>query len=359
MKDWHLVESAFLDAAVGRGTWRDAMNVASEVTGSRGALLFPASGRIGELPMSQAMDETTDAYFRGGWHERDERFAGLAHLKSVGFTTEFDFTSPERMRQSPYFEEFLRPFGLRWFAGVGIRSGAEVWSLSLQRTFEQGPFQQDELLALRSLARRLDAAADLSRAIALAQVKSAGEAFEYSKTAAVFVDRAGRLVHSNDAAGHLFTQGDLRLAGNRIRLRAGSAQGPFDRGLSDVLAARDRRSSAMIAIDRPMGRGLLARVIRFEHAFGSPMSMCHAVVIFHDLDRGPERQRETWQHLFGLTESECRLMEALQKGLSLEEAANSFDLSKETIRSRIKIIFGKTQTSRQGELLALFGRIPG
>ncbi len=39
-----------------------------------------------------------------------------------------------------YYQEWLRPFGLKWFAAVRVAAGGEHWALSIQRTESRGPF---------------------------------------------------------------------------------------------------------------------------------------------------------------------------------------------------------------------------
>jgi len=357
MKDWHLVERAFLDAALGHATWNTAMNVVTQVTGSAGALLFPVGGRLAVVPQSDSMAAPTEAYFRGGWHERDERWAGLSHLKSRGITTEFDYTSPEAMGKSGYYEDFLRPHRLRWFAAMAVRSGDEFWSLSLQRTIEQGPFQMGDLRVLRTLSKRLYSAADITRAVGSALIDGAAIAFQQSQTAAVFIGRFGNVIIANQPAQVLFRQGDVRIANGRLGLRTQSASFRLEEAMKNVLDGRDRVSSKAVLAPRPEGRGLVVRVIPFEERNDNPLSRCQAVVILHDLDRRRHQQKEDWPELFGLSAGECRLIEALLDGLSVEQAGERMGLSRETIRSRLKDIFGKTQVSRQGELVALFSRL--
>lgn len=331
------------------------MDVVSQVTGSRGACLFPAYGHFAAIPTSESMLSTTDAYFRGNW--RDERYAGLPHLKLHGITTEFDFTTPELMSKHPYWEELLRPQGLRWFAAIAIRSDTEFWSLSLQRTIEQGPFQADDLRVLKSLSDRLHAAADISRAVGSARIESASRAFELSQTPVVFLSRTAAVLAANRPAEALFARGDVGIVGGRLQPRSSAAAKGLDNALKEVLQTRVHLSSRVVSIPRPEGRGILARVIRFEDVAQNPMSLCQAIVIFHDLDHGRVPLRAEWQKIFGLTTAECRLVEALLQGRSLEEAARAMGLSRETLRSRLKDIFGKTQVSRQAELVALFARL--
>src|SRR5690606_30949295 len=59
---------------------------------------------------------------------------------------------------------------------------------------------------------------------------------------------------------------------------------------------------------------------------------------------------------FGLSSAESRLCELLVNGLSLAHAASELGVSEGTIRQRLKMIFHKTSTHRQGELVALIAR---
>lgn len=357
MKDWPKVEQAFLRAASGQGDWNDAMEIVAKVTGSFGALLFPVHGHLAAIPHSASMLPSTEAYFQQKWHERDERWAGLAHLKTHGITSEFDFTSPDLMKKSAYYEDFLRPHSLRWFAALCIRSDKEFWSLSLQRTIAQGPFQSDELSQLRSLADRLHAAADISRAMGTARIEGAARAFEISQTPVLFLSRTAEVILANRAAEALFLQGDIGLSSGRLHLRTAAAGTRLDLALKEVLQSREHSSSRIVRIPRPEGRGLVARIVRFEDATQNSMGLCQAVVIFHDLDRSRLPALDRWAEVFNLTAAECRLVEALVQGFSLEQTAAAMNLSRETLRTRLQDIFGKTQVSRQAELVALFARL--
>lgn len=67
------------------------------------------------------------------------------------------------------------------------------------------------------------------------------------------------------------------------------------------------------------------------------------------------------QMAFGLSLAETKLCEMLVNGVSLSESAHRLAVSDGTVRQRIKMIFNKTGTHRQGELVAFLARfrIPG
>jgi len=69
-----------------------------------------------------------------------------------------------------------------------------------------------------------------------------------------------------------------------------------------------------------------------------------------------EIDREALRLAFGLSQAELRLCQSLFDGHSLVEAATRLNLSEGTIRQRVKDIFHKTTTHRQGELIALLAR---
>ena len=60
---------------------------------------------------------------------------------------------------------------------------------------------------------------------------------------------------------------------------------------------------------------------------------------------------------FGLTAAEAKLAAKLASGSGIEGAAASLGVSRETARTQLKAVFGKTNTRRQAELVALVSRL--
>jgi hypothetical protein len=92
------------------------------------------------------VSELLSAYFGNGWHTSDLRadrtFPRL--LKGQKVVIDKDIVTPEEMKRLAYFNEFLAPVGLRWFAGVGFRAGPALWGISIQRTRQEGPFEASD-----------------------------------------------------------------------------------------------------------------------------------------------------------------------------------------------------------------------
>ncbi len=62
------------------------------------------------------------------------------------------------------------------------------------------------------------------------------------------------------------------------------------------------------------------------------------------------------QSMFGLTETESKLTEAVLKGLSVEQFAEKSKMSLNTARTHLKAIFYKTKTHRQVDLVRLLSQ---
>jgi DNA-binding CsgD family transcriptional regulator len=62
---------------------------------------------------------------------------------------------------------------------------------------------------------------------------------------------------------------------------------------------------------------------------------------------------------FDLTPAEARLAAHLASGATLQAVAERLGISKETARNQLKMVFAKTGTNRQAQLVALLARLPG
>ena len=78
---------------------------------------------------------------------------------------------------------------------------------------------------------------------------------------------------------------------------------------------------------------------------------------FVSIEPKPRPNASLLSKIFGLTFAEAKLAAALADGTSLEEAAEELHISRETARSQLKIVFGKTDTHRQSQLVALLSRL--
>lgn len=357
MADWDLApfERQFLEAAVDPSLWVGALERITSITASYGTVLVPTTGGVLKtIPFTDSMSSSAEAYVRDGWHLRDERNRGIAIMQQFGVVEDLDIFRPEAIDKLPYYQDFLAPHRLRWFAGVGIFLEDDIWCLSIQRTLDQDPFSRQEKQQLAKLSKTMSTGAVMGRT--LNRVASTGilEAFAISGTAAVLVNRHGLIFQANQAAERLLS-GDIKIAKGKLR---GST--PFvelDRALSRLLNKKEASLEPPIPLARA-GRGpMLAYPAKLPGPASNILADCQAVVVLIDPETRKRPPEFTLRKIYGLSDAEARLCVQLASGEPLERAAERLGISKETSRTQLKGIFAKIGVHRQAELIAVLGTL--
>jgi DNA-binding CsgD family transcriptional regulator len=355
--DFATLSDAFMAAAADQSRWDAAMDAAAKATGSFGAILIPIRGRTPAVPISASMRPAMDAYFRDGWAQRDERYRCLPTFMRNGVATDFDFTTPEEMARHAYYQELLSPHGLRWFAGVRVGYGEDVWGLALQRSAVQGPFSPDELQRLARLSRAISGAAELARAFGFARLETALGAFEASDTAVAMIDRLGEVVRLNASAERLLGP-DLQIACRRLVSWRCDATRALDLSLRELLWSRGPEAfQPAVVLPRRSGRPIVAYPSRLSSSVSEAFAFCQGFVVFVDLETRLNLIAGDLRRVFNLTNAEARLTDRLLREDSLKAAAESLSVATGTARNQLKAIYQKTGTHGQGQLIALIARL--
>lgn len=356
--DLSRIESAFAEAAMDPALWVRALDVAMHETGSFGAVLLPVAGAVlPNVPVTETIGEVSEHYFRDGWHLRDHRNAvGVPTLMKKGVADDFDFIDLESIKKHPFYQEFLAPHGLRWFAGIKVACGDDVWCVSIQRRIEQGPFPLADKLRLADLSRTLGTSAALARALAASTLEGAMNAFEMSRTAIALVNRHGDIYRINGAAEKLL-RGELRLSGRRIVCRDTAATAALDRAIFRLMWRVGAAMSPPVALPRSEGNALLAYPARLSAVAANALADCQAIIVLVDPDDTSVPPESVLQACFSLSPAESRVVARLGTGASLQEVSEQLAISKETGRAHLKNVFAKLGISRQTELIALLAQI--
>jgi DNA-binding CsgD family transcriptional regulator len=240
---------------------------------------------------------------------------------------------------------------------VKFANGDDVWSLSIQRSIDQGPFSPREQQRLAALSVRLSGIAALTRALGFARAEAALASFEVSGSAVVLLDRRAEVLRINSAAQRLLGA-DLQIARKRLVSRDRDATRALDRALHALLWAQTA-SAVMPAVVLPRHgkRPLLAYPMRLAGVSADALAPCQALVVLVDLDARPHRSESALRASFGLTAAEARLAVRLASGEPLDRIADELGVAYETSRNHVKAIFSKMDVHRQTELVAVLARL--
>ncbi|MDR6635737.1 DNA-binding CsgD family transcriptional regulator [Phyllobacterium sp. 1468] len=357
--DLEAVGNAIIAAATDPAGWDAAMDVVATATGSFGSMLFDIRSHLPSIPRSSEMGPAFEAYVRDGWIDRDERYRLAPLMVRRGVVSDLDALTPEAISRQPYYQEFLAPFGLRWYAGVKIAAGEDLWCLSIQRSIQQGPFSPSELQSLAGLSRQLGSAAALAKMLSFARAEGALDAFSKSGTPAVMLDRNAAVIMANEPAEKMFGR-DILVTGRQLACIDREATNALRRALHALL--RHPNPPAMLSpipLPRLQGRPLLAYPSRLQTSATNAFTSCQVVVVFIDPDIYPKPPEIALQNCFGLTPAEARLARLVSSGEELRTVADRLGVTYETARTQLKTVFAKTDTHRQAELGALLARMAG
>lgn len=189
---------------------------------------------------------------------------------------------------------------------------------------------------------------------------------ELADDAMFFFDRSGRITYSNRA-------GDvLRRDESTIRIdREGYLQlldPEADTALQSALGAMARVKYSQLQADfvvrRAIGLPMQATLSPLRHKARSSMfdglfeDHPAAMLVLHGQKKPASSDVQTLSR-YGMTPAELALAQAIARGVSPREYADSRSISVNTVRTQLKSIYAKTETSRQSQLALLIAREQG
>jgi len=116
----------------------------------------------------------------------------------------------------------------------------------------------------------------------------------------------------------------------------------------------EQREGGAMSVSRPSYRrsfSLLVVPLPDDEDMSSDSG--NVAIFINDPEKHNEPPTGVLARLYGLTDAEARLLQALIVGKKLETVSEDFGVSMNTVRSHLKQVFRKTGTNRQPELVSL------
>ncbi len=352
------VSELFYEAAGVPETWPDALDALAEASGATGAVLLPVRPGPPKAISSRGISELVARHVSEGWHPSNPRMRRGLELTAAGWLgliTDRDMFGEEGLPPGGY-SAFLEQHGFGWVAGMVLaRAGHDlVVPVSIERRLDQGPFMPDEVLTLNRLMAQLRPAAALAVRIGFAGARSFADGIAAIGEDAVLVGDLGNVLY--------VTPGFERHVGSAFALRAGRLTATDSEGdcrlgaliaKATVAGAISKRVGGGFVLPRPDALPLFVRIVPMAGATQDVFNQARAVVIVTDPERGGSQTFHILIETFGLSAAEARLARRIGRGETVRDIASAERMSVETIRTRLKSVFGKTGTHRQAELALL------
>ncbi len=209
--------------------WPRLLDGICRAVGATGAVMLQGDVRTPDVPMTDSLKDLLTVYFRDGWHTRDIRAARGVPMLLAGspVVVDQDLLTPEEIRSAPLYNEVTRPLGFQWFAGLGFRAGSAMWGCSIQRTIQEGPFEDRDKRLIGLLSPHLTEVATLATTIGRTALAAATDTLHSIRQAAVAIDRLGFVLGANASAEMVFDD-ELRVRNRRLFFADADARKQFD-----------------------------------------------------------------------------------------------------------------------------------
>jgi DNA-binding CsgD family transcriptional regulator len=348
----------FFEGATDAEAWPGALETIARDLSADGATLMDGQTHRLRVAVSTHISGFVQEYFSLDVSQFDSREDRVQPTEADGFVGDYDSYTPEELDRDPYYTEFLRPRGFGWHAVACLRDGHRPLMLSLKRRFNQGPFQRAELSRISRVLPYLRAGAHAAQIALSLRFQDHLNSLQADGQGGLLLNHDGAVLGMNAA----FAPGDgLAIVEGRLRAAYPAEQAALDRAVAIAISPappHELPPPTAVILHRPSGRRpLIVRVSRLFEAASNPVVDARALVSVVDtgLQRTPTGQ--LLRDLFGLTPKETELAVLLGSGHGLSEAAQLCRISLPHARQRLKIVFQKTETSRQSELVTLLLRL--
>lgn len=270
-------------------------------------------------------------------------------------------------RETEFYHDWLAPQG-NMNAAAGVRFDVNdqnvvlmAWHYGVARADTYDRVAGQVLEGLKSaIGDAARGAAELREGLESSQ--RLGSLMESIDGAALLVERNRHIREANTEAAAAFRRGEVlsAAAGEVLVLRDAAAQRWLEEA---VVRLVDGLPIAATTMAFSLGESVFSVSVtrapdHAETGFGLLLlPRPRVLVVVKPLTGAPVRIDETALKItYGLSGAETRLCELLVNGRSLAEAAEILHVSEGTVRQRVKVIFHKTGTHRQGELVAVLAR---
>lgn len=361
--DFNTVIGLLYEAASNQSSWLDFLRTGSAHFGAFGAHLMHLDKVDPELSVSYVCGfehhsvEIQRLAMRKQMEleKEDPRFAYARAFPSKPFRCT-DIMPEAQFRASRVYRELLKPNGIDYSLMVQYSDTPDDFTgLAFFRSEAAGAYDEGDVTTLGELIPHLRRTLAIQRRIFQLdhRLDASYQVLEGFPTGLVIADEKGRVEFANGAARRILSEKDgLRLDQDSLIARPSHQRELIDCIQQTIASGRH----GAITLPRPSGKAPIQCVItRLSMRQGnSPPNLIarpRAAVYLADPTMPMETPEQLLQRIFGLTHAEARLLERLVNGRTPEQAANDNGVVISTVRTQLKSIFAKTNTTRQPELV--------
>ncbi len=355
-------------AAVGDIPWRQPLSLIVELLQAFGAYLHGINLADGTVnfgyDVGGFLPEVGLHYIRD-YHSIDPRIPIVLNAQMGEWASCHHHIDDAAVAASPFYQDFLIPFGGRYVSGAKIYQDQEIIAvLGIHRGVGMTPLNETDL----ALARRLGVHVSNALGIWRRQRNRLREALlgtavlQRMTHPLLLIDEQLQLHFANEAAAAaLASDRRLRVVDDTLHLgsrhdRAQLALALRSLSLSDEAAfgrISVAQKRAVVRLTSPAGEPsmiLVVLAIRPHETMGAFGPLPLALVLVHDIAMRVVPDPLLVAAAFGLTPAESRVAVRLAAGLSVAETAEALGVALSTVRTQLLEVFQKVGVNKQQDL---------
>ncbi len=372
-KDLNTLITKIYDAALDPELWNDFLLAVSDaVKGSATVFIAnysrdPSANllRISRFP-PELLQLYEDQYFLEGdlWHQLVQQ-----HCQSGDIFIGSELISDQELRKTPMYHDLFKPGDAGYLLCSVIEKHQPMGAtLSVSRSMRKKDFSHEEKQLFELLTPHLRRAFLLHRRFLELQeaTSSAQEALQHSPSGIALLDDHGQILFMNDRAEQIIRQADgMTCIQKKFSFANPRHSQRFEQLIGEATLTAQHRGlypGGAMRVGRPSNKSPYLLMVtplnlRSEHRQVAPDA---AVCVFlQDSAENMPLSEPLLCALYGFTPAEARVAQGLFAGLSPKEVAHQQHLKISTIRTHLRRIFEKTQTSNQAQLIRHLARGPG
>ncbi|WP_145999239.1 helix-turn-helix transcriptional regulator [Oceanicoccus sp. KOV_DT_Chl] len=318
----------------------------------------PKVGDAGLILNAVVASENIREIYKHSYFELDP-FVNLPAGKVV---TLAQFMPREALFETEYYQEYMKPVGVFHNMGADMVA-ADGLNARLRITRPTGcdDFSSQEIELCQLLLPHLQQSIVLHSQLKRTEREREfyADAIDQLAMGTVILDDQAKVLNTNKAARQLLAANDrLRVKAGRLYVGERSEDKAFRQVLEQVLQAHRSSEPGFVkafrigASEAANSLGLLLRPLPLVDSSEGKENPSVAIFI-SDPNQRRQVPAQILADLFGFTPAEAALALLLANGLTLDEASEELEVSRNTAKSHLSSVFSKTGLTRQTKLIQL------
>lgn len=343
--------------------WTTALELMREVLGAAHVTLMlrpPSAESTGVMINTGVVDDEATENYERRFFALDP-FVGLPPGEVISAE---ELIGRDQWLKSAMYTEYLKPLDIAHLLGAEIttKDGIEC-RVRATRAVGSPAFGEADKLICRVLLPHLERSLRLHARIDTLECERQlySGAVNRLLLGMVHFSHEGNILEMNEEAQRILDEKDgLWRSGRGLATASRSENQELQRLLNAAISGSDEDSGPSLveamSVNRPSGRsqlGIVVRSIPFAEYSESKQRPAAAVFLRDPDASSPQPSQEVVRRVFGLTRMEAALAILLAEGNTLDEAAEKLNVRRNTARTHLRSIFGKTGVTRQTMLVRM------